>query len=309
MNLFDFVRATEEAALAASAFVGRGDERSADQAAVDAMRKTLNTMDICARIVIGEGERDKAPMLYIGEEVGRGSGPEVDIALDPLEGTTLTAKALPNALSVLAVSAPGALLNAPDVYMEKIAIGDGFAPKLVSLDKTPEENVLALAEAKGVRTSEITACVLERPRHDKILHSLRKMGVRVVLISDGDVAAVIHAAQSESFLDIYMGIGGAPEGVLAAAALRCLGGQMQARLVFKNQQEEARARAMGITDLQRVYDVKDLAGTQELVFVASGVTDGSLVRGVRQEGEDVVVQSLAMNSRREKYFMTLRRPR
>ena len=306
---WDFVHATQQAALGAAALVGRGDEHAADQAAVDAMRKALNEMEIQGRIVIGEGERDEAPMLYIGEKVGRGSGPQWDIALDPLEGTTLTAKALPNALSVLAASQPGGLLNAPDVYMEKIAVGSGFPVGVVTLDKTPEENIYALAESKGVGVEEITACVLDRPRHEKIVERLRAIGARVQLISDGDVAAVVHAAQPESSLDVYIGTGGAPEGVLAAAALRCLGGQMQGRLVFRDKDEEKRATAMGISDLRRVYSVEELAGTQEILFVASGVTDGSLLRGVQEEEGWVSVHSLVMNSAQERHFITARRPR
>ncbi|MEM7007457.1 MAG: class II fructose-bisphosphatase, partial [Pseudomonadota bacterium] len=246
------VHVSELAAIAASSEVGRGDEKKADQAAVDAMRTALNNVEMQGRIVIGEGERDEAPMLYIGEEVGTGSGPAIDIALDPLEGTTLTAKAMPNALAVLAISPRGGLLHSPDVYMDKIAVGPGYAPGIVSLDATPAENITALAKAKGVDVQEMTACVLDRPRHAEIIESLRSVGARIALITDGDVAGVINTTDPATGIDLYVGQGGAPEGVLAAAALKCIGGQMQGRLVFRNDEERARAERTGISDLDKL---------------------------------------------------------
>lgn len=285
----------EEAAIAASSLVGRGDEKAADQAAVDAMRTALNAMAIKGRIVIGEGERDEAPMLYIGEEVGLGIGPAIDIALDPLEGTTLTAKAMTNALAVLALAPRGGLLHAPDTYMDKIAVGPGFPKGVVDLDAKPSENVLALAKAKGVSPREIGVCVLDRPRHAAIIEDLRSVGACVHLISDGDVAGVIYTSQPDTGVDLYLGQGGAPEGVLASAALRCIGGQFQGRLVFRTDDERARASRIGITDFDRKYDLDDLV-RGEAIFVATGVTNGALVKGVKANGHGIETQTLVMNS-------------
>lgn len=289
------VHVSELAAIAASSEVGRGNEKQADQAAVDAMRTALNAVDMRGRIVIGEGERDEAPMLYIGEEVGTGSGPEIDIALDPLEGTTLTAKAMPNALAVLAISPRGGLLYSPDVYMDKIAVGPGYADGIVSLEATPAENITALAKAKGVDVSQMTACVLDRPRHAEIIESLRSAGARIALITDGDVAGVINTTDPSTGIDLYVGQGGAPEGVLAAAALKCIGGQMQGRLVFRNDDERARAGRTGITDLDRVYSLDELA-SGETVFCATGVTSGSLLSGVEHRNGFVETETLIMTS-------------
>lgn len=286
---------TEKAAIAAYAMVGRGDEKAADQAAVDAMRTALNGLEMKGRIVIGEGERDEAPMLYIGEEVGSGSGPEIDIALDPLEGTTLTAKAMANALAVMAFAPRGKLLHAPDVYMDKIAIGPGFAPGLVDLDKAPADNVRALAEAKGVKPEQVTVCVMDRARHASIIAELRELNCRVYLITDGDVQGVINTTDPSTGVDIYIGQGGAPEGVLAAAALNCIGGQMQGRLVFRNDDEVARARRVGIDDLDQKYDMSGLA-EGPTIFAATGVTHGSLLDGVKFANGFVSTETLVMNS-------------
>jgi fructose-1,6-bisphosphatase II / sedoheptulose-1,7-bisphosphatase len=291
------VRVAEAAAVASYALVGRGDEKAADQAAVDAMRNSLNELDIDGLIVIGEGERDEAPMLYIGEKVGTGKGPRVDIALDPLEGTTLTAKAMANALAVVAFAPAGGMLHAPDTYMDKIAVGPGYEPGIVDLDRSPADNVRVLAKAKGVEPSQITACVLDRPRHADIIASLRSVGARVYLISDGDVAGVINTADPDTGVDIYIGQGGAPEGVLACAALKCVGGQFQGRLVFRNEDEKARARRLGLKDedFGRKYDLEDLV-KGDAVFVATGVTKGALLDGVRLQGGFVHTHSLVMNS-------------
>ncbi len=288
-------KVTAQAAIAASRLVGRGDEKAADQAAVDAMRSALNAMVMKGRIVIGEGERDEAPMLYIGEEVGTGQGPAIDIALDPLEGTTLTAKAMSNSLAVLAFAPKGGLLHAPDTYMEKLAIGPGFADNLVDLDAPAGDNVLKLAKARGVTPEEIGVCVLDRPRHAAIIESLRAVGCRVVLISDGDVAGVIYTTDPETGIDMYVGSGGAPEGVLAAAALKCVGGQFQGRLVFRNDEERARADRIGVTDFKRRYTLNDLASA-DAIFAATGVTDGTLLRGVKTSNGHVRTHSLVMNS-------------
>jgi len=287
--VLEMVRVTEYAAIAAAKQVGRGDEHAADAAAVEAMRDALNKLDFDGTIVIGEGERDEAPMLFIGEKVGRaiGTGPKIDIALDPLEGTTITAKAGPNALAVLAISEEGGLLNAPDTYMDKIAIGPGFATGLIDLRKSVTDNIRALASAKGVEPSEIMACVLDRPRHEALVAELRKLGCGIMLIPDGDVAGIIATTNPDTGVDIYLGQGGAPEGVLAAAALRCVGGQMQARLVFRNDDERGRAHRLGITDLSRLYDLKDLA-RGDTIFAATGVTDGSLLHGVKRRRDGTV---------------------
>jgi fructose-1,6-bisphosphatase II / sedoheptulose-1,7-bisphosphatase len=288
------VRVTEAAALSAAHQIGRGDEHAADQAAVEAMRVAFNQLPISGTVVIGEGERDEAPMLFIGEEVGSG-GVAVDIALDPLEGTTLTAKAMPNALAVMAMAEPGTLLNAPDTYMDKIAIGPGYAEGISDLDADPAHNILALAKAKGVKPNEITACIMDRPRHEALIAAVRKVGAAIQLITDGDVAGVIATTDPATGIDIYIGQGGAPEGVLAAAALRCVGGQMQARLVFKKEDEKARATKLGIKDFNRKYSLMDLA-SGDVIFAASGVTDGSMLRGVHVDRNYLTTESVVMRS-------------
>jgi fructose-1,6-bisphosphatase II / sedoheptulose-1,7-bisphosphatase len=288
------VRVTEAAALSAAHQIGRGDEQAADQAAVEAMRVAFNQLPISGTVVIGEGERDEAPMLFIGEEVGSG-GVAVDIALDPLEGTTLTAKAMPNALAVMAMAEPGTLLNAPDTYMDKIAIGPGYAEGIIDLDADPAHNILALAKAKGVKPNEITACIMDRPRHEALIAAVRKVGAAIQLITDGDVAGVIATTDPATGIDIYIGQGGAPEGVLAAAALRCVGGQMQARLVFKKEDEKARATKLGIKDFNRKYSLMDLA-SGDVIFAASGVTDGSMLRGVHVDRNYLTTESVVMRS-------------
>jgi len=289
------VRVTEAAALAASRLMGRGDEKAADQAAVNAMRKALNGLDIDGTVMIGEGERDEAPMLYIGEEVGAG-GPKIDIALDPLEGTTLTAKGGPNALAVIAMAGSGGFLNAPDTYMDKIAVGGGLPDDLVDLDAEPAENLANLGRAKKVDVSDLVACILDRPRHSEAIAKVREAGARVMLIGDGDVSGVIATSRPDSGVDIYMGIGGAPEGVLAAAALRCIGGQFQGRLVFRNDEERARGARWGITDFDRKYTLHELAGG-DVMFAATGVTDGSMRKGVRRFHGGATTQSMIMRSK------------
>jgi fructose-1,6-bisphosphatase II / sedoheptulose-1,7-bisphosphatase len=292
--VLDAVRVTEIAAIAASTLVGRGDEKAADQAAVDAMRTALNSLAIDGEIVIGEGERDEAPMLYIGEKVGRG-GAAIDIALDPLEGTTLTAKAMANALAVMAWAPKGTLLNAPDTYMDKIACGPGYPAGVIDLDRSAADNVRALAAAKGVSPEEITVCVLDRPRHAEVITSIRSVGARVNLITDGDVAGVMHTADPATGIDLYVGQGGAPEGVLACAALKCVGGQFQGRLVFRNVDEKERARRVGITDLDKKYDLHEMVRA-DAIFAATGVTKGALLDGIRREGGFIITHSLVMNS-------------
>jgi fructose-1,6-bisphosphatase II / sedoheptulose-1,7-bisphosphatase len=295
--VLEMVRVTEAAAIAASKLIGRGDEKAADAAAVEAMRGALNELPLDGTVVIGEGERDEAPMLYIGERVGsaQGSGPRIDIALDPLEGTTITAKAGPNALAVLAIAENGCLLNAPDTYMEKLAVGPGYPEGTIDLTRPVSDNVRSIAKAKGVEPSEITACVLDRERHTGIIAELRALGCGVRLISDGDVAGVIAVADPDTGIDVYVGSGGAPEGVLAAAALRCVGGQLQGRLVFRNDDEVARARRWGIDDLERVYTLKDMA-KGDCIFAATGVTDGSLVKGVHRRKGCVTTESIVMRA-------------
>ncbi|MGZ3345205.1 MAG: class II fructose-bisphosphatase [Caulobacteraceae bacterium] len=293
--VMDAVRVTEAAALASWALVGRGDEKEADRAAVEAMRDTLNSLAIDGRIVIGEGERDEAPMLFIGEKLGKGTGPKIDIAVDPLEGTTLTAKAMANALAVMAWAPEGTLLNAPDTYMDKIAVGPGLPAGIIDLDKSPAENVNAIAKAKGVPASEVTVCVLDRPRHADIIASRRSVGCRVALISDGDVAGVINTTDPSTGIDLYVGQGGAPEGVLACAALKCVGGQFQGRLVFRNADERSRAKRWGITDLDRKYDLHEIV-RGEAIFCATGVTKGALLDGVRIGGGYVRTHTLVMHS-------------
>lgn len=288
------VRVTEAAALAASKLMGRGDEKAADQAAVDAMRSALNSLDIDGKVVIGEGERDEAPMLFIGEKVGKG-GVKVDIALDPLEGTTITAKGTENALAVIAMAEEGGFLHAPDVYMDKIAVGAGLPDDLIDINAEPAENLASLAKAKSREVSDLVACILDRPRHADLIAKVREAGARIKLISDGDVSGVIATSRQESGVDIYLGSGGAPEGVLAAAALRCIGGQMQGRLLFRNDDEEGRARKLGIEDLNKVYDRDEMAGG-DVMFAATGVTDGSMVRGVRRYGSGAETHSIVMRS-------------
>ncbi|MCR9241000.1 MAG: class II fructose-bisphosphatase [Rhodobiaceae bacterium] len=290
----ELARVTERAAVAASRLSGRGDEKEADQAAVDAMRQELNALPIDGTIVIGEGERDEAPMLYIGEEVGTG-GPKVDIALDPLEGTTLTAKNMENALAVVAMAEGGTLLHAPDVYMDKIAIGGGYPDGIVDLDSPAGDNIKALAQAKGVDVSEITACVLDRPRHANLIAEIRGVGARVSLISDGDIAGVIATTDATTGIDIYMGVGGAPEGVLAAAALRCIGGQMQGRLVTNNEEQKARAAKMGVKDFDAKYSMIEMA-SGDVIFAATGVTDGSMLDGIKVTKEGVSTHTIVMRS-------------
>ena len=305
----EIVRVTEAAAIAAASLRGRGDEKAADQAAVDAMRKALNRIaDLDGLVVIGEGERDEAPMLYIGEKVGEGGDQKIDIALDPLEGTTLCAKAMPNSLAVIAMAESGSLLHAPDCYMQKIAVGGGYPKDVVDLDLSPEDNIARLARAKGVEPSGITACILDRPRHAELIAAVRKTGAAIKLITDGDVAGVIDTADPETGVDIYMGTGGAPEGVLAAAALRCIGGQMQGRLVLKNAEERARAAKMGIADPDRKFQLEEMA-SGDVMFAATGVTDGSMLQGVRFVNGYVVTSTVVMRSAtRSVRWVKYRRP-
>ena len=292
----ELVRVTERAAIAAAAWRGKGDEKAADRAAVEAMRSELGHVGITGRIVIGEGERDEAPMLFIGEDVGSGKGPEVDIAVDPLEGTTLCAKNQPDSICVLAMAERGGLLNAPDVYMQKVAIGAGYPDGTVDLDMSPRENIESLARAKGVPVNEVTAVMLDRPRHAALLEELRSTGCAIKLLSDGDIAGIIHAVNTEETgIDIYMGSGGAPEGVLAAAALRCIGGQMQGRLLLDNEEKRERARRMGITDPNRKYRSDELA-SGDVLFAATGVTDGFLLDGVRFRKDHVRTSTVVMRS-------------
>lgn len=299
-------RITEAAALASAVQIGRGNEKIADQAAVDAMREQLNLLDIAGEVVIGEGERDEAPMLYIGEHVGTGNGPEVDIALDPLEGTTLTAKDLPNALTVIAMGPKGSILKSPDVYMEKLAIGPSYPKDIVSLDSSPSEIIKTLARYKGCKPEDISSCVLDRPRHKELIGELRDLGVAVRLITDGDVAAIMHCSEPEvTGIDVYMGIGGAPEGVLAAAALKCLGGQIFGRLLFRNDVEKAKARKMNITNLDKIYTLDELVQA-DIIFSATGVTDGSLLRGLKKlpgylETDTILLRSKTGSRRRMVY--------
>jgi fructose-1,6-bisphosphatase II / sedoheptulose-1,7-bisphosphatase len=295
--VLEMVRVTEAAAIAAAKMVGRGDEKAADAAAVEAMRAALNELYMDGTVVIGEGERDEAPMLYIGEKVGSapGKGPKIDIALDPLEGTTITAKAGPNALAVLAIAEEGCLLNAPDVYMDKIAVGPGYPDGVIDLAKSPTENIRAIAAAKGVEPHDIIACVLDRPRHERLIEELRSIGCGIMLIPDGDVAGVIATTDPDTTIDVYMGSGGAPEGVLACAALRCVGGQFKGRLIFRNDAERARAAKWGIEDLDKIYDLTELA-KGDCIFAATGVTDGSLLEGVKRRGSIMTTESVVMRA-------------
>ncbi len=292
----EIVRVTERAAVAAARLRGRGNEKEADQAAVDAMRRELGKLPIDGTVVIGEGERDEAPMLFIGENVGTGKGPKVDIAVDPLEGTTLCAKDMPGSIATMAMAQGGTLLNAPDVYMEKIAVGPGYAKDLVDLDLPPGEMIARLAKAKGVKPDAITALILDRPRHADMIAAVRKAGAAVSLITDGDVAGVIHTAQPETTgIDIYMGIGGAPEGVLAAAALACIGGQMQCRLVLDSEEKRSRAAKMGVKDPRKKYGIKDMV-KGECVFAATGVTDGNMLKGVKFNSDIIETETVVMRS-------------
>lgn len=292
----EVVRVTEAAALSASKWMGRGDEKAADQAAVDSMRIALNGMDIEGTVVIGEGERDEAPMLYIGEKVGTGKGPKIDIALDPLEGTTICATGGPNALAVIAMAVDGGFLNAPDVYMDKIAIGPGLEKDLINIDNAPLSNLQNLAKAKKVDISDLVVCILDCPRHEELIHKTREAGARIMLISDGDVAGIIATASKETGVDMYVGSGGAPEGVLAASALRCIGGQMWGRLTFRNDDERGRATRLGISDFNKIYTMNELAHG-EVMFAATGVTDGSMLRGVRRWSSGASTQSIIMRSK------------
>ena len=291
------IRVTEAAALAASMQVGRGDEEAADQAAVDAMRKALSTLAIDGRVVIGEGERDDAPMLYIGEEVGTGDGPRVDIALDPLEGTTITAQGGQNALAVLALADQGGFLNAPDVYMQKLAVGEGLELSPDDLDLPPEKFLKKLADSKNGTVEDLLVCILDRPRHAQLISEVRQSGARIKLIQDGDVSAVIATSEPERGIDVYMGIGGAPEGVLAAAALQCVGGSMVGRLIFRNDGERVRAEKVGIRDFDRIYTLNDLAKSNNVMFAATGVTDGTMLQGVRRFPGGAVTHSIVMRSK------------
>ncbi|WP_366656230.1 class II fructose-bisphosphatase [Fodinicurvata sp. EGI_FJ10296] len=292
----EVVRVTEAAALSASLLMGRGDEKKADQAAVDAMRQALNSLTVEGEVVIGEGERDEAPMLFIGEKVGAGGGPAIDIALDPLEGTTITAKGGPNALAVVAMANKGGFLKAPDVYMEKIAIGPGLPEDLVDLDSEPAQNLKSLALAKQCEISDLVVCILDRPRHEELIAKVREAGARIMLISDGDVSAIIATTDPLTGVDIYMGSGGAPEGVLAAAALRCVGGQMQGRLIFRNDDERERAHRHGVKDLNRLYNLRDMA-SGDVMFAATGVTDGAMLKGVRRFKSGAMTHSIVMRSK------------
>ena len=293
----EVVRVTEAAALAVSGLVGRGDEKAADRAAVDAMRDALNSLHIQGRVVIGEGERDEAPMLYIGEEVGDGGGPKIDIALDPLEGTTITARGGTNALAVVAMTDEGGFLNAPDVYMQKIAVGPGINSDILDLDAPIEDVLNKLAKEKGGKLEDLTVCILDRDRHQDLMNGVRSAGARINLISDGDVSAVIATAEPQSGIDLYVGTGGAPEGVLAAAALQCIGGSMLGRLIFRNDDEIARAERFGVTDRDRIYETSDLAKPDNVMFAATGVTDGPMLKGVRRYPNGATTSSIIMRSR------------
>ena len=292
----EVVRVTEAAALAASNWMGKGDEKAADQAAVDAMRVALNGLEIEGTVVIGEGERDEAPMLFIGEKVGTGRGPKIDIALDPLEGTTICATGGSNALAVIAMAADGGFLNAPDVYMDKISVGPNLPQDVVSLDSDPLKNLKNLALAKKVDVSDLVVCILNRPRHEELITKTREAGAKIMLITDGDVAGVIATANVDTGVDIYMGSGGAPEGVLAAAALRCIGGQMFGKLTFRNEDERNRAIRLGVSDLNKIYSLQELAHG-EVMFAATGVTDGSMLQGVRRKGAGATTNSIIMRSK------------
>lgn len=293
--VWDVLRVTEVAAIEAAKLRGRGDEMAADKAAVDAMRSELNSLDIDGRVVIGEGERDEAPMLFIGEEIGTKKGPKVDIAVDPLEGTTLCAKSMPNSLAVLAMAEGGSLLHAPDIYMEKLAIGPGFEPGLVSLEQSPTENLKALANAKKVSVNELTVCILDRSRHSRLIEEVREAGAAIKLIGDGDIAGVIQTTDpNETGIDAYMGVGGAPEGVLAASALRSIGGQMEGRLAPLHESHYERAAKVGIDDLSKIYSIDDMV-KGDVIFAATGVTTGQMLDGVRRDGDMIETETLIMH--------------
>ena len=292
--LNNFIKACERAAFGASTFRGKNDKIGADQAAVDQMRKELNLIDMRGKVVIGEGEMDEAPMLFIGERIGTGKGEELDIAVDPLEGTNFAAKNLPNAISVMAVAEKGCLLSAPDTYMEKIAIGKGFPDKIIDLDNSIEKNIKLIADAKKSRPEHLTACLLKRSRHDKIISSLQSLKVKIKFITDGDVTGAISVADPSTNIDIYLGTGGGPEGVLAAAALDCLGGQMQTRLVLKDQNEINRAKLLGIKDTTKKYNINDMI-KGDVIFCASGVTDGEMLKGIRDLGDNFEVSSFVLH--------------
>ena len=295
MLTMELARVVEAAAVAAAYERGKGDEMVADQVAVDAMRTELNNLPISGRIVIGEGERDEAPMLFIGEEVGLG-GPEVDIALDPLEGTTICAKNQPNSLAVIAIAERGKLLYAPDVYMNKIAIGPGYPKGTINIDASPIENLEAVAKAKGCKISEVSTCIMDRTRHAKLIEEVRSTGAAIRLIGDGDVAGIIHTTDPEvTGIDLYMGIGGAPEGVLAAAALRCTGGQMQGRLILDTDEKIARAAKMGVSDPEKAYTMEEMA-QGDVLFAATGVTDGNMLKGVRFAKDGIHTHTVVMRS-------------
>lgn len=293
----EVVRVTEAAALAASKLVGRGDKVTADQVAVDAMRDALNSLHIQGQVVIGEGERDEAPMLYIGEEVGDGKGPEIDIALDPLEGTDITAAGGPNALAVVAMTDKGGFLNAPDTYMDKIAIGPGIDPSILDLDAPIGDTLAKLAKEKGGSVNDLNVCILERPRHEELIKNVREAGARITLIGDGDVSAVIATSDPDTGIDMYVGNGGAPEGVLAAAALQCIGGSMLGRLVFNTDVEIERGEKWGIKDFNKIYTTDDLAKGDNVMFAATGVTDGTMLRGVRRYAGGAKTSSIVMRSK------------
>ncbi|MBP9791842.1 MAG: class II fructose-bisphosphatase [Rickettsiales bacterium] len=295
--LFESVRVTEKAAIAASAMIGKGNEKKADQLAVNAMRQMLGEMHIDGTVVIGEGERDQAPMLYVGERVGKG-GVVVDIALDPLEGTTICATGGPNSMTVLAITKGGGLLNAPDVYMQKIAIGCTSDQLIIDLDDSPKTNLTRLAKVKNCKIEDLTVVILDRERHAEIIHQVREAGARIKLIKDGDIAAVIDTALSNTGVDMYLGIGGAPEGVLAAAALSTTGGQMMGRLIFDDEKQKVRARSMGIKDLNKKYLIQDMARSDDIIFAATGVTHGSLLQGVKALPDgNLLTDSILMSSK------------
>mgnify|MGYP000494111133 FL=1 len=291
-----FSNVTIKAAFAASQLIGKKDKIAADKAATDSMRNELNKINMIGEVVIGEGELDEAPMLYIGEKVGTGKGPKIDIALDPLEGTTICATGGPNALAVIAMAVDGGFLNAPDVYMDKIAVGPGLEKDIVNIDDSPQNNLKNLANAKNLDISDLVVCILDRPRHEELIAKTREAGARIMLISDGDVAGVIATASKDTGVDMYVGSGGAPEGVLAASALRCIGGQMWGRLTFRNNDEKSRADRLGISDYNKIYSLNELAHG-EVMFAASGVTDGSMLRGVRRWNSGASTQSIIMRSK------------
>ncbi len=293
----EVVRVTEAAALACSSWIGRGDEKAADQAAVDAMRRALNSLYIQGEVVIGEGERDEAPMLYIGEKVGMGKGPEVDIALDPLEGTTICASGGPNALAVIALTEKGGFLNAPDVYMQKLACGPIFPKEFLDFEEPMSSLIPRIAKHKGGRIDEVMVCILDRPRHAELIKQVREAGARITLIGDGDVSGVIATAEEETGIDLYVGSGGAPEGVLAAAALQCIGGQIHGKLLYRNDDEKARAERWGITDLNRVYSTDDMAHGNDIMFAATGVTTGPMLEGVWRFPGGAETHSIVMRSK------------